>query len=446
MSGTVRDQVEGLLDDMGMDGVEIPEDSLDFNPEERTNHGVNLGVIHEQAYRTLDPAAEPRDRSLDLELDSGIQVKLDVSYRPACENCGKPPFEDFEEIDTRDCAECETTVCSCAAYCHTCDNPLCSDCRTGYSDEGLVLCEEHKEERYQERQFEAQFQVWAKKLEQKLQVLDRDLEFRRAVFDKEKEMARIKSEKLVRLEEVQQQRDAKEIELKKKQLEESRHAMAEKLQAELQRRKQRLERFKKEVDAEIEHRKQNVEEYKAVTEREEKRERRRLEDRQNKREEERKRAEAAMEHERELEAEKRKQLEAETDRREVENQFQVDMREQEIKEMEKKLDARIEILEWAKDNKELEHDMRMDEAELAMKKREKAVEIAESMQELRWNEVNEFLDVQGRLQNEGFEPLNPPEDDDGGDDDDEPVIVLEPGEDGKFTPKEDENSDEEYVL
>ena len=432
MSGAVRDQVVDLLDDMGMDDVEIPEDALDFNPEERTNHGVNFGVMHEQAYKTLDPGSEPRDRSLNLELDSGIQVKLDVSYRPACENCGKPPFEDFEEIDTRNCAECETTVCSCAAYCHTCDNPLCSDCRTGYSDEGLVLCEEHKEERYQERQFEAQFQVWAKKLEQKLQVLDRDIEFRRVKFDKEKEKARIQAEQLVRLEEVRRKRDKDKLDFKQKKLEETRHMQAEKLEAELRRRKQRLERGEMIIDAEIRHRKQDVEEYKAVTEREEKRERRRLDERQNKREEQRKRAEAAMEHKQNMAEEERKQFEAETDRREVENEFEVSMREQDVKEMKNKMDARIEVLEWIQDDKELEHDMRMDEAELAMKKREKLVEIAESMQELRWNEVNEFLDVKGRLQNEDFAPIGPPEEEDD-DDGDEPVIILEPDEDDTYT-------------
>lgn len=110
----------------------------------------------------LAAADEPVGTEQKTRLENGVHKNITVTRYRECPNCSYQPqhprddYEDPPEIKAA-CAECRTRTCSvCHTVCETCGKPLCSKHRDGFSDREITLCQQHADEKRQERQFEAE--------------------------------------------------------------------------------------------------------------------------------------------------------------------------------------------------------------------------------------------------------------------------------------------------
>jgi len=363
----VEQKIEEIIEEIGIEaesGIQsldeidkIDDQEIDFRKKE-----INKTLLARDS-ETIEDVSE-------TIVTDNQQIKINVSTRPKCPNCGYVPTQedDNPRLKSR-CSQCQSRTCSgCHTECGKCDRVLCKYCSQGFAgeEEHLTLCPEHADQARQIDEFEKQVDVWETQLEKQVQLIQQELEFKDVEFDRKLQQQKMKQE--IKIEELQQQTDlAKvaneqerlQIEEKKAELEDDRVRQKQQLEQEIKRRKQRLEEFEAQVDAELRSREQSLEEL------------------------------------------------------ESEREHGLKVREHELEEKKQELEALEQLMEISKT-----------EQVQARKDWELVMETQERMQDLKWDELNEFIDIQERLTGKENSRLKAGATDEEDDDDD--TIYVEP--------------------
>jgi DNA repair exonuclease SbcCD ATPase subunit len=396
-----KSEVQKIIDEMGLD-LELEDELFEVDIVDGSeSRAVDFGTVRVDVVK---PVVAKRGGVQDLsvvEERDGVQYKVNVSTRPECPTCGNVPSDEDESARLKSrCGICDRLMCSqCMLQTDCCGKLVCRYDSESYSDTGLVLCPKHREDKLREVEFDREMTRWVELKRKELEILEKRLEFRKAEFDHEEQERRLEQEEKVDRWNVALEKGRVENERRKTQvraleshLSEERKQMAEELQHEIDRRKQRieafkawaeadLERFEAEVDAEIRRGELELEEFEAVS-----------------------------------------------------DHF-MDVREHELEEKKHELDAQKALVDRVLEAQEQEHDMEMDRLEEGRKQRELLMSVQEKLREQKWDELNDFLDFKGRLQNEDFERVGSSSTGDSevilkevdGDESDRPVYEFEAG-------------------
>lgn len=332
----LEEELNDLLDDIGIEtestinnsiseeNTHIDQDGIDFQKKE-----INRTIIAEDAEKVEDIS--------ETIVTGNKQVKINISARPKCPNCGYVPTQEDDNPRLKPrCSNCHTRTCSeCFAECVKCERIVCKYCSQSYSglEENLTLCQKHADQARKIDEFEKEFRIWKTQLEKQVEILQEELHFKDLEFDRQLQQEKMEQE--LQIEELQQEADLAKIanERERIQLEEK------KAELEDERERQRIA-----LEEEIERRKRRLEEFEAL-------------------------AEARLN---ELESKR---------------SHEIELQEQALEEKKQQLDALKELMEISKQKRIQSRE----DWKLLMDTRER-------LQEMKWDEFNEFIDISERLQ------------------------------------------------
>lgn len=270
----VRSLIEDHIEELDLN-VAIEDPSLEIDVDgsesdfEMTEVSLTKPIV---APRTEDPL----DISKTIHTRSGDQIKINVSKRPKCPNCGEIPTEPGQSSRLKGrCADCGSLRCSeCESTCAVCDRMLCRYCTDGYPGRRGPLCSKHREDVLREEEFERNFKTWITQLEKQIEILEKQLQWHETKLDQQRlleemryEMEIEKKEQELRREEIRNERAKIKLDEKKEKMKHLRETRKQQLEHEIEQRKQDIRKFEAEVDSQIRNRELDVKEYEAETDR-----------------------------------------------------------------------------------------------------------------------------------------------------------------------------------
>jgi hypothetical protein len=257
MSPSHDDQLEewqNAIDDIHGE-IDLEDPMLDIEVDDSAP-GDDMEVTEVSITRPMivGEGEEPIEVTRRLDRADGGQIAVTVRKHFRCPSCHYFPQYDLDEYDQPPelkgwCRDCDTLTCTeCEVKCSLCERDLCSDCSEAFITEDGPLCEEHRHEAKEHRDY--QRQIEAREQDRK----DRELELKYELRFLELELeARIKEQQQRLQAYIERWKQIDRItknQIQKKKLE---------LEHMLKRRKQALDEFESAAEVELRREKQEME-------------------------------------------------------------------------------------------------------------------------------------------------------------------------------------------